>query len=443
MLRTVSKNAWLPVPEKGAEVLSILLFLTYVGFLASLVFSFRAISSLAIPSFVVLGIIYNRRKTGRMLSPRLLHALVIYCFLLFVLELLSLTHTQNLREGWRNIYLKSAYVALVVSFFCCDYLNESTGKKIMNWYCCSLLGGSLVAVVWAALVYLKQNDPSVFLYHKLVSIYSGHAIQYSILVFVAQVHLLEMLKRKEWLINKAFHGSAFGFLVLFLLLLSSKLVITFFVIYFIFFLFRIFKSTRMRRRIIFIAACLFIVLFSLIFFTSNPVNNRFREIVQTDFQFLQKETYSPGVYFNGLQFRMLQWRFVPAILDGHHSWFTGAGVGDAQGLLDQKYVSSNMYIGTRERGDKGFIGYNTHDEFLEALLQTGIPGLVAFILITWTLIRMAFQRNRMDLFFVTALLILYSLTESVLETQYSIDVYFFFPLFFHFKAKTGATKRHI
>jgi len=154
----------------------------------------------------------------------------------------------------------------------------------------------------------------------------------------------------------------------------------------------------------------------LILFTRNPINNRFKEIMQTDFRLIEKEKFNPGIYFNGLKFRLLQWKFVSEILNEKKAWLAGISPGDAQDHLNQKYIVKDMYTGTVERGDKGFIGYNTHNQFLESLLQTGILGSLIFLLICGSLVKMAWQRKKAELSFVTMLLIIYSLSESVFET---------------------------
>jgi O-antigen ligase len=175
----------------------------------------------------------------------------------------------------------------------------------------------------------------------------------------------------------------------------------------------------------------FIALSVIILFTPNPISNRFKDVTQTDFTLLEKEKFNPGIYFNGLQFRLLQWKFVSEILTEKKAWLTGVSPGDAQDQLNQKYIAKDMYTGTVERGDKGFMGYNTHNEFLEALLQTGIIGGLIFLLICWSLIKMAWQRKKAELSFVTLLLLIYSFSESVFETQYSLLIFIFFPLFFY------------
>ena len=96
-----------------------------------------------------------------------------------------------------------------------------------------------------------------------------------------------------------------------------------------------------------------------------------------------------------------------------------------------------MYIGTVARGDKGFIGYNTHNQFLESLLETGLIGSLLFLLICWSLVKMILERRKGDLSFVTILLLVYSVSESVFETQYSLFIFLFFPLFFYLSKSKG------
>jgi O-antigen ligase len=141
------------------------------------------------------------------------------------------------------------------------------------------------------------------------------------------------------------------------------------------------------------------------------------------------DKFNPGMYFNGVQFRLLQWRFTGEILIENHAWVMGIGPGNAQYLLDQKYVSSNMYIGEPERGDHGFLGYNTHNQFLESLLKTGISGPIALLFICITLIKWAWQKRKRQTAFIAALFIVWLFTEAVLERQYGIQIFIFFPLF--------------
>jgi len=426
------------MPEhNNTRTINELLFLIYLAFFVSLIFAFRAVSSISLALLLVTGVVKNRVEQKSFFNPNLFNPLVVFCGLLFLLQFVSLLYTNDVHQGWKNIRLKSALIMIPAALCCCDYVNEATRPKLLKWYCLILFAACLYAIYHALETYSVTKNTSVLLYHPLVSIYSGHAVQFSILVFLSLLHLFERLTRKEFVFHKYFDLFMIAFFLVFLFLLSSKLVIAFFLVYFSYAMIRSFVVKSINTKFIIISIISLLVFSLFIFSTQNRISNRFKEIVQTDFHFIQREKFSPGDYFNGLQFRLLQWEFVPRILNEKKAWLFGVSPGDAQGYLNQKYISKNMYIGTVARGDKGFIGYNTHDQFLESLLETGLVGSVLFLLVCWSLVRMAWKRRKAELSFVTILLLIYSFSESVFETQYSLFIFLFFPLFFYLPKSNG------
>ncbi len=424
--------------KPGRTLLATTLFVLYITFIASLFFSFRAVTSISIVLILIAGLIKNKIEQNHFFYSGLKNYFLFFCCLFFLAQLFSLVYTNNLHEGWRNIQLKSGLIIIPFTLGCCDYIDETVRCRILRWYTLILFTACLIAIGYALRNYANTGNSSVFFYHTLVSIYSGHAIQFSILVFIGLVHLFEMLKRKEFIFKKYFHFFLVAFFLFFLFLLSSKLVIVFFFVYFLFTMVGSFINRSVNKKFATFSMIGLVIVSGLIFSTPNAINNRFRDIAETNFNFLKKEKYDPGEYFNGLEFRLLQWRFVPQILNEKKAWIEGVGVGDAQTCLNQKYTFEDMYIGSPEKHDKGFIGYNTHDEFLESLLQTGLIGLLLFLLMSLSLLRMVLRGKRNDLRFVTILLIAYSFTESVLESQYSLFIFLFFPLFFY----GGKNKNH-
>ena len=420
------------MPEhNNTRIINGLLFLLYLAFFVSLVFAFRAITSISIGLILIAGLVKNRIEQKGFFNQNLANPLVIFCGLLLILQLISLLYTNDLDQGWKNIRLKSALVIIPISLCCCDFVNETTRKRLLKWYCLILFFACSYAIFHALKRYSVTHDSSVLLYHPLVSIYSGHAVQFSILVFLSLLHLFDTLGRKQIVFNKYFDFFLIAFFLVFLFLLSSKLVIAFFLVYFLYAMIKSFLTKSINTKFI-VVSIIGLAVFSLfVFFTKNRISNRFDEIVQTDFNFIKRERFNQGDYFNGLQFRILQWEFVPAILSEKKAWFFGVGPGDAQDCLNQKYISKNMYIGTAARGDKGFIGYNTHDQLLESLLETGVIGSLVFLLIGWSLLKMAWEKKNAELSFITILLLVYSFSESVFETQYSLFIFLFFPLFFY------------
>src|SRR6185295_19409655 len=166
--------------------------------------------------------------------------LVLFCGLLFLLQFVSLLYTSDMEQGWKNIRLKSALVVIPLSLCCCDYLNETTRRKLLKWYCLVLFCACLYAVFHALSRYSVTHNYSVLLYHPLVSIYSGHAVQFSIFVFISLLHLFEALTKKTIVFSKYVDRFLIAFFLVFLFLLSSKLVIAFFLVYFLYAMIRSF-----------------------------------------------------------------------------------------------------------------------------------------------------------------------------------------------------------
>lgn len=414
----------------------LLLLLLYVIFVSSVILSFRAITSISLGCIAVTGLVRNRIDTGHIFNRNLLTPFFISCCLLFVVQMASVAYSENKAQAWRNVWGKSLLVIVPFCLFCSDYITGITRQKIMKWYCLVLFAACVFALTRALSIYLTTHDPSFLFYHQLVEPYSGHAIQFSILVFIALVYLLEFEKNKRFVLSTTFQRFLIIFFSLMLLLLSSKLVIIFYLACLLYFLIMVRKYNSKLIAIGFVAAFFMVCIF--IFSTNNPMSNRFRDIVYTDFRMLERDKFDPGNYFNGLQFRLLQWRFVPQILNERKAWATGVGVGDAQQLLNDKYVSENMYIGNAQRGGTGFLGYNTHNEFLQSLLETGIPGVALYVALCLSLIKMMLARRRAPFIFISTLLLAYTFSESVFESQYSSIIFLFFPLFFYLEERNDS-----
>jgi O-antigen ligase len=422
------------------KILSSFTGLLYIIFFTSFIFSFRAITSISTGLILLCGIMENKRGLRAFFLPMIKNPFFIACFLFFLLQVISLLYTHSQKAGWDNIRLKSGLLFIPLAFCGMDRFPAGTRRKLWAVYCLLLAGASLYCLFLAGWHYRQVHDPSLFFYHALVSPFSHHAVYFSIFVFTALVFLLENAGKGYFLFRPFFTIVLVVYFSVFLFLLSSKLVIAFYIIYLLYYFILLLKKKTNRAGVLAVFI-LFVVAGGSASMLHNPVSNRFYEILNGDMKLVNQDKFDKGNYFNGLQFRMLQWKFVPEILTGTHSWWTGVSPGDAQSLLDQQYISKDMYTGDPAKKTTGYLGYNTHNQFLEALLQTGIPGFLAFLLTCFCLVRMAAQKKDSLAWFIILLLLVYSCTESVFETQYSILLFTFFPLFAGTgdPAKTGDT----
>ena len=421
---------------KSTNTLNLLLQVFYLLFFTSFIFSFRAISSLSILLILFTGIIKNRRKIVSLFNETPFKIFLAGCVLFYLLQFISLIYTHNLHQGWNNIRLKSGLVAIPMALIISGDMSSAIHKKLSRGYCIILCTASLYCIGLAFFRYSQNPDSSLFFYHTLVKPISQHAVYFSIYLVIALIFLWENAGKNNFIFRKSFHTIFIIFFSVLIFLLSSKLVIVFYLIYLLYYFIGFIKNKKTN---LFLAISLFITITvtgGLVFITKNPISERFDEIWSSDINIVRQEKFSPGYYFTGLQFRLLEWKIVTEILNENSSWLRGVSSGDAQAFLNQQYISKNMYTGKPGGNSHGFIGYNTHDEFLQTLLQTGIPGLIILLLICFSLVKLAWNQKNRGFSFIILILISYLFSESVFETQYGILLFTFFPLFF-FPHKTN------
>lgn len=416
--------------SRSSLISSRLILVLFVALLISLVFSFRAVNSIAAGLLVPATLLYNKYKTGRFFTSPKPGLLFYACTAFFLYTCLSLLFHPVTQDDWRQLLLKTTLVVVPFVICCSDFLATENWKILRVIYTLTVAAGAIYCLSVSAGNYFSTGDDSALFYHKLVSPLKHHAIYYSLLVFFAILSLLESAGPGKWVGSKAIHIIVTVFLVFFLLLLSSKLIISCFICYLLYMLFfvkTLFKISRSQKAI---AAVIIIAGSGLILFTNNPVSRRFADLFKGQTVLADRESYQPGDYFNGLQFRLLQWKLVPEMLTKENAWIGGTGAGRSQSLLAKAYIEKNMYTGNAAANQYGYLLYNTHNALLETLLKYGIPGMLLFIGICAAMVQLALHKKSRALTVSVVLLLLYSFTEAVLETQFGILIFTFFPLFF-------------
>ena len=135
---------------------------------------------------------------------------------------------------------------------------------------------------------------------------------------------------------------------------------------------------------------------------------------------LEKYDYNTAV--NGLTLRLIQWRFGIDILNETDAWATGTGPGRSQALLDEKYIEYGLYTGNADLGDSGYLGYNFHDQYIETMVNTGIPGVIILFGMMFLIL---LRRAEMYIFPLPAFIVtaIFFITESALERQAGIVIF--------------------
>jgi O-antigen ligase len=411
-----------------------LLSLLYLVFLVSVAGAFRAVSSISIGLIIAVSLIRNKKLTGAWFNWNLRNPFFLTCSLFFLLQLIALAYTDNFYEGWKHVQVKSALLFIPLCFYSCGFINKVNFHALMIAFIYMLAAFLTWCLGVSCFKYLFHQAPvTVFFYHQLVSDLGHHAVQFSILAFTGLLYLLHLTTRNTFLVNRPFHFFITAYFITGILLLSSKLVIIFTLAYLTFYLVTRLQKKFNARLAAIIAITVAILCTSGILFTQNPVSRRFNDILHGNIAVIQQPTFNRANYFNGVQFRLLQWRFVKEILHENKAWVFGVTPAAAQPLLNQKYISTHMYTGTPGSADHGYLNYNAHNQFLESLLQTGIVGLFCYFMICFQMVWTAVVTRRQNrlLLPLVLLLLAYSCCDSVFETQYGLVLFLFLPLFLY------------
>jgi O-antigen ligase len=326
-----------------------------------------------------------------------------------------------------NLERKLSFVAIPIVLMLLDYSKWDVEKWAVRGFLAGLAITGLHMLFLAAIKILSGTDLQFWSYHEFTKPYSIGAIYYSLYLSSAIFYLF--FRNPEPVLIK-FKPVLISFFLLLLLICASKFFIGFTLPVVLWqFLIKIKSRNGALNDILAIAVISGIII------ASVPFYKRLLEIKNTDFKVVSQNEFSYDTPFNGLNFRLLQWRLAVEILDEQNAWLYGTGIGSKQILLNKKYKQYGIYTGNPDLGDTGYLNYNYHNQYLETLAGTGITGLILLFLIIFYI----FAQNRRKLFFpsiVFLLIILFFIFESVLDRQVGI-VFFCLAWFLSIKSSTA------
>jgi O-antigen ligase len=354
-------------------------------------------------------------------------------------------HTRDMVTQANNVSKEATLVA--VALVCCagESFSDASYRKLLDWYYFLLLAASVYCLAVAANNYRVSGDSSVFFYHLLTRPISQNAVFYSVYIVFGLVFLLApggepLADRLTPNARKLLRYGLAAFYLGMIVLLNSKLILVIALLILLNALFRKYSFRTHLRPLLLIGSTL-IVLICLLGLTDNPISRRYRELAAGDLAVVRQERFNPGMYFNALQLRLLEFRFAYEILEERNAWLFGVSPGDSQALLDEKYVATNMYIGDPAEGPhrkiRGFIGYNFHNQYLETLVRSGLIGLVSLMAIFVLLFAGARRLNTREGWFVVLTLAVFFIPEAPLTMQHGVFLFCFFPLLVFYSPKNA------
>jgi O-antigen ligase len=398
------------------------------------VFSFLNLNSWSIIAMVACRLWFESPKAsiGAVFRNGLFLSYLFFC----VIETAGFLHTQHPGEQW-NLVAKDATLVAVGYVLCAGRLaDRESWRRLLTGYYLIIVAALLYCLAAALWYYHATGDASVFFYHSLTRPISQNAVFFSVYVVFALLFVLSpggdpMTGATIQRVRVVVRTVLIFFYLVMIVLLNSKLMLVIALLILLHAVFRKY-SLRGNRLPLLLIGSILLVGIALAGLTDNPVSRRYRELAAGDLEVVRQENFNPGMYFNALQLRLLEWRFAYEIVEARQAWLFGVSPGDSQSLLDEKYISTHMYIGDTAEGPhrkvRGFIGYNFHNQYLETLVRDGLVGLAALIAIFVLLFAAARRSGTRESWFVVLTLALFFIPEAPLTMQHGLFLFCFFPL---------------
>ena len=338
--------------------------------------------------------------------------------LYYIILLLGMLWTENDSFGLSKLENKLSFL-LIPILFAISHFSISR-KQFMNVLLFSLLLSLLINYGLALHTSFTLAKSSV--YDTLISANFSqlmHRSYYCNYLIIGCIVILDRMFKKE----------AIGlYLILFSLFsigifqtLAKSGILTYFLLIPAFLFWQLLKTKQYRSILICLSG--FVISIALLAKIDNPIKTRFQLIPDALENFESKN--NPSIESNTS--RLLMWS---TSIDVFKEFpFAGVGTGDYDDVLTKKNESYGNSGVAMHR-------YNSHNQFLNTMVQLGLLGLVVLIMLFLNGFKMAYQQKNIIGLFTLSCFFLNFLFESFIESQAGIILFCLLPLtLFHLKSK--------
>lgn len=316
----------------------------------------HAVSSIIMGCILVLAFfIVDKKQLKKMLSKK---AYIIYVVFFLVIGFASVYEGTFIADF--SELRKIGQIGLLVILF--SFIKSQASLK--NAFIAGTILSSGITLI-RILLYILETGSLVFYKGEIVAelmmtprLYLG---VFSVISFIFCAELYFLITNKK---HKIIYLSAAGFLLLSIFLIASRSAIILVLIALTSILWKTLESKKRNRALLTVMAVALLA-----FLGSYNLSQRFLYI-EDDFResYIEKvKTHEP---------RYLIWKSALTIFNESENKISGLGFGKTQELLRKEYKQINP-----ERKRNWFLDrdFNTHNQYLDLLISTGILGLVLFL----------------------------------------------------------------
>ncbi|MCP4910338.1 MAG: hypothetical protein GY907_06490 [Bacteroidetes bacterium] len=315
---------------------------------------------------------------------------------------------------WKEIEQLLPLIIFPVLFMMSRINNNEFSKVSLKALVSAIIICGIIMIGESALMFSQTQDINVFTYHQLSEPFSSGAIFFSFFIVISLLRMDIIIDSFSTSFQKY---TIVIFLLLLLFLLASKMILLPGLVLLAFKyrrnLFTFLPKNKLVLPIVVITFSLLLV----------PVLQRFQDFLNPRMDIVMNDKFNYDSPLNGLNLRIIQARFGIEILNDNEAWLFGVGIDKTTELLNKKYVDFGLYTGSNNDTDKGYLDYNFHNQYIETAVRSGLLGLFALLTMITLLVILLLKKQTFVSGGELILLLLFFLTESVLERQIGI-VYF-------------------
>jgi len=348
--------------------------------------------------------------------------------LMYGVELLGLLYSSNISGAASSLEKKLPLLVIPLIIITSEELDIIRLNRILRFFAGSVTIASLICLLYAFhrnnyLEVFSNPNWFYFSYYDLAEILDIQPIYFSVFVSFSFFVIIFLIKN-SWLESswprRLFYFFWACYLFIFLVLLSGKtsIIATIFIFMAITFVY----FQKRKRLLVGLLTILMIVVASGMIISKLPVvKERFLEVLgmnkTSDWVYGDPQRNQPIP-----EARLVKWQSAFDVI--RDNWLFGVGSGDVQDELNKQYEAHDFQAGIAEQ-------FNTHNQFLQTWVGTGLIGLVIFIATLIASVAKAIRlKNHFFLVFI-ALFMICCLTESMLERQFGILFYVIFSSLFY------------
>ena len=336
----------------------------------------------------------------------------------FLIYLISCFYSHDKSRSLFDIQQKLSFLILPLVIGCGVKINAKTLEGICLSFILSVAFIALLCIGRALIIWQHSHITNQFFYQSLVNKLDANAVYYAWYSVFAIATILFLPWKIFFLKNNRFYKYILLLIILlFFVLLSARtlLIVFFFIIIPLY----LYKLTESKKGVLIRASILIVIgsLCFLIFTTSNPIKNRYVELVKN-----KQQNYVP---------RFVLWEIGIENINEHNLWFIGAGNGDYQAIHNEKI---NRHVAENKGATYNWADLydaNLHNTYLQTIATVGIVGLLPLLLMLFSPFLYIYRINMPYLYFIFNLLTcIFLFQECAFQTQAGIMFYVFFAIVF-------------